>query len=78
MYVYNFLPKKTQKEIQFNKVKINKQQEQLGDWHDNYATINYLSRVKLPRISSKHILKLKEKEYEQFNSLLNNMTKNTH
>ena len=78
MYVYNFLPKKTQKEIQFNKVKINKQQEQLGNWHDNYATIKYLSRVKLPRISSKHILKLKEKEYEQFNSLLNNLTKNTH
>ena len=78
MYVYNFLPKKTQKEIQFNKVKINKQQEQLGNWHDNYATIKYLSRENLPIISSKHILKLKEKEYEQFNSLLNKLKNNTH
>ncbi len=69
MYVYNFLPKKTQKEIEFNKVKIKRQQEQLGDWHDNYATITYLSRIKLPITSSKHILKLKEKEEKQFNTI---------
>jgi hypothetical protein len=31
MYVYNVLPKKTQKEIELNEAEINKQQEKLGD-----------------------------------------------
>ncbi len=75
MYVYNFLPKKTQKEIEFNKVKIKRQQEQLGDWHDNYATINYLSRIKLPLITLKHVLKLKEKEEKQFNTIFTKLIK---
>jgi len=75
MYLYNFLPSKTQKKIEFNKVKVKRQQEQLGDWHDNYATINYLSRIKLPMTSSKHVLKLKEKEEKQFITISNKLIK---
>jgi CHAD domain-containing protein len=75
MYLYNFLPKKTQQEIQFNKVKIKNLQEQLGDWHDNYSTINYLSNLKLPTSASRQILHFKEKEVRQFNNLLNKLRK---
>jgi CHAD domain-containing protein len=75
MYVYNFLPKKTQKEIEFNKVKVKLQQERLGDWHDNYATITYLSRIKLPLTTSKHVLKLKENEEKQFNTIFTKLNK---
>jgi len=75
MYLYNFFPNKTQKVIQFNKVKIKKIQEQLGDWHDNYATINYLSNLKMPGSYSKQILQWREKEEKQFNNLLSKIRK---
>jgi CHAD domain-containing protein len=74
MYIYNSLPQRMQKAIELNKTEINKIQKKLGNWHDTYSAINYLSHAQFPIKPSKHILKLKEKEERQFNTLLINMT----
>jgi len=74
MYIYNALPKGIQKKIELNETKINKLQEQLGDWHDTYSAINFFSHAHFPMPISAYILKLKEKEKRQFNTLLINLT----
>ncbi len=74
MYIYNFLPERMQKTIALNHEEISRMQNELGNWHDTYSAINYLSHVHFPVKLSKHILKLKEKEERQFNTLLMNMT----
>jgi CHAD domain-containing protein len=70
MYVYCALPKKIKKELEFNDVKINRQQEELGDWHDTYSVISFLSQEHFTTKTNEHLIKLKEKEKRQFNSLL--------
>jgi len=69
MYVYIALPRRIKKEIELNEVEINKLQEKLGDWHDTYSAINFLSNEHFPINTSEYILKLKEKENRQFNAL---------
>ena len=76
MYVYNFLPKKTQKEMELNETEINKQQGMLGDWHDTYSTTNFLSHEYLPMKTAENVVKLKEKEKRQFDVLLRTLPKN--
>lgn len=73
MYVYDVLPKKLQKEIELNEEEINEQQKKLGDWHDIYSAIHFLSHKYFPKSTVQYILKMKEKERKQFNSLLNNL-----
>ncbi len=70
MYVYCALPKKIKKELEFNDVKINRQQEELGDWHDTYSVISFLSQEHFTTKTNEHLIKLKEKEKRQFNLLL--------
>jgi CHAD domain-containing protein len=70
MYVYCALPKKIKKELEFNDVKINRQQEELGDWHDTYSVISFFSQEHFTTKTNEHLIKLKEKEKRQFNSLL--------
>jgi len=76
MYVYNVLPKKTQKEIELNEAEINKQQEKLGDWHDTYSTIKFLSHENFPVKTVENTVQLKEQEKRQFKALLKNLTNN--
>jgi CHAD domain-containing protein len=76
MYVYNILPNKTQNKIELNIQKINKQQEELGDWHDTFATVQLLSHKHLPASTAEYFLKLKEKEKKQFNALLRSLKNN--
>lgn len=73
MYIYNTLPKIMQNKIELNKAEINKKQKKLGDWHDIYSAINYFSHELFPIQTSEYILKLKEKEEKQFNTLLINL-----
>jgi CHAD domain-containing protein len=76
MYVYNVLPKRIQKEIELNETEINRQQQKLGDWHDTYSTINFLSHEFFPIKTAENVVKLKEQEKRQFNALLRNLTNN--
>jgi CHAD domain-containing protein len=69
LYIYNVLPKNLQKEIEFNETEINTLQMKLGDWHDTYSIIKFLSHQNLYKKLSKYILKLKEKESREFNAL---------
>ncbi|MBK8698521.1 MAG: CHAD domain-containing protein [Saprospiraceae bacterium] len=74
MYVYNVLPKKIQKMIDFNKTELNNQQKRLGNWHDNYAAINYFSDEHIPLETSEYFQKLKKREERQFNALYNSLS----
>lgn len=70
MYIYNALPKKLRKEIELDKVPINKLQEKVGKWHDTYSAVDFLSRQHFSKNLVDYIAKLEEKERKQFNSLL--------
>jgi CHAD domain-containing protein len=76
LYVYNVLPDKIQKEIELNEEEINRQQEKLGAWHDTYSAINYLLNEQFSINTAEYVIKLKEKEKRQFNSLLKNLANN--
>jgi len=69
MYVYDALPQKTRKAVGLNVQQINKLQNQLGNWHDTYTAVNFLSKEHFPVNSTEYILKLKEKEKIQFRAL---------
>lgn len=71
LYAYQALPKNLQKEIKFNVATITRQQEKLGDWHDTYSAIQFLSHQSLPTSATGYILKLKQNEKKQFNNLFN-------
>lgn len=76
MYVYYVLPKRIKKEIELNEVEINMQQEKLGDWHDTYSAIKFISHKHFSMDTNESVLKLKEKEKIQFIALLKNLTNN--
>lgn len=73
MYLYNALPERMQSKIDLNEAEINKQQKKLGDWHDTYSALNYFSHEHFLIQTSAYILKLKEKEKRQYNTLLINL-----
>lgn len=70
MYVYDVLPISLQKEIELDEVEVNRQQKKLGDWHDMYSALNFLSNEPLPSKTTEYVAKFKEKEKKQFYSLL--------
>ena len=76
MYMYNVMPKKMQKEIELNHSVINKLQQKLGDWHDTYAAVKFLSDGHFPDKLDEYFVKLKLKEKRQFNALLRSLTNN--
>ena len=73
IYVYNALPKKLQNKIDLNEAAIHKQQKKLGEWHDTYSAIEFLSNKHLPKNTSEYISTLKEKENRQFKDLRKNL-----
>ena len=68
-YVYDALPKKTQKLILLKTVEIKTLQEKLGNWHDTYSAIYYLSKLKFHVSINTHVQKLKTLERSQFKIL---------
>ena len=76
MYMYNIMPKKMQKEIEINH-SVNKLQQKLGNWHDTYAAVKFLSNGYSPDKADEYFLKLKLKEKRQFNALLTSLTNNS-
>ncbi|MBW4359126.1 CHAD domain-containing protein [Flavobacterium taihuense] len=72
MFVYNVLPKKIRKEIDLDEQYINKLQEKVGNWHDTYSSIEFLSYQYLKQKPIEYISKLKQKEIKQFNALFTN------
>jgi CHAD domain-containing protein len=69
MFVYDVLPKKLRKEIDLNERHINKLQEKVGNWHDTYCSIEFLSYQYFKQKPVEYIAKLKQKEIRQFNAL---------
>lgn len=69
MYAYNILPKRIQKEIKWNETEIDKQQEKLGNWHDTYAAIHFLSQEQVTHKTAQLIDDLIKKEKKQFKAL---------
>ncbi|MDG1276071.1 MAG: CHAD domain-containing protein [Algoriphagus sp.] len=75
VYVYNALPKKIQNKIDLNEAEITKLQKRLGDWHDTYSAIHFLSRKPLPLKTAEYVFKLKEEEKRRFNKLVKSLIK---
>ena len=76
MYLYNVMPKKMQKEIKFNHSVINKLQQKLGDWHDTYAAVKFLSDGHFPDKTDEYFVRLKLNEKRQFNALRRSLINN--
>lgn len=74
MYLYNALPKKIQSKIELNASAIKNLEKKLGDWHDFYTAIAFLSQEQLFLKTTDYFLKLKEKEEKRFTSLITNLT----
>lgn len=75
VYVYNALPKRIQNKIDLNEAGITKQQKKLGDWHDTYSAIHFLSSRPLPLKTTEYVFKLKAKEKRRFDKLLTTLIK---
>ena len=69
MFVYEVLPKKIKKEVVLNKRQINKLQEKVGNWHDTYSAIDFLSTHYFSKIPDDFLSKLKEKEQRKLEAL---------
>jgi len=72
LFIYDALPKKTRKEIHLNEQRINKLQEKVGNWHDTYSLIEFLSHRHFKKKPVGCISKLRKKEIKQFNRLSTN------
>lgn len=72
LYVYNCLPENLQQNIELNKTNITQQQKKVGQWHDLYSAINYLSNQSFAPKITEYISKLKRKESRQFKTLMKN------
>lgn len=70
MYVYTALPGKQQKRIALNKAEMNQWQEQIGQWHDTYSTIAFLSEQPFAKTIPQQLLQLHEKEEKEFDALV--------
>ena len=69
LYVYNILPENLQQSIELDTESITLQQKKVGQWHDLYSAINYLSNQSFAPKITDYISKLKQKESKQFNAL---------
>lgn len=72
MFIYNALPKKIKKEVNLDEQHINKLQEKVGNWHDTYSSVEFLSYQYFKQKPVEYISKLKQKEIKQFNALFKN------
>lgn len=76
LYLYGALPKKIQDKIKIDTEGIDQQQQWVGDWHDTFSAIDFLSSEHFSIQESDFLLNLKEKEKIQFNTLLKNLNIN--
>lgn len=74
IYIFNILPKRIQNKVEIDIAFLNKQQHWIGEWHNTYAVINFLSNGNFSLKKSDYITNLKENEKRQFNILLKNLT----
>jgi CHAD domain-containing protein len=72
MFIYNALPKKIRKEVNLDEKHINRLQEKVGNWHDTYSSIEFLSYQYFKKKQVECISKLRQKEERQFNALFTN------
>lgn len=72
LFIYDALPKKIRKEVNLDKKHINKLQEKVGNWHDTYFSIEFLSYQNYKQKPLGYISKLRQKEVRQFNALFTN------
>ncbi len=72
IYLYEALPSKLRKKTEWNEKRMEERQKKLGDWHDTYSAIDFISRSRSLKNKSSYISKLKRKEKRQFGSLFNN------
>ena len=68
MYVYGMLPKKMKKLLDLKVGLINKVQNEVGEWHDTYAAIDFLILNNANR-KDNYIITLNELEAKQFDNL---------
>lgn len=76
LYLYGALPKKIQDKINIDIERIDQQQRWIGDWHDTFSAIGFLSSQHFAMQDPDFLLHLKEKENTQFNALLRNLNIN--
>lgn len=69
MYIYSVLSKKDQKDIKLNKLKIDKFQEKLGDWHDLYVLIEFLQNQPAFTYEENVIIDLQIAEKKRYDKL---------
>lgn len=69
LYVYNSLPKKLQENIKLDGEVLTEQQKKVGQWHDLYSAINFLSKQSFAPEIAEHLSKLKRKEGKLFSAL---------
>lgn len=72
LFIYDALPKKIRKEVNLDKKYINELQEKVGNWHDTYSSIEFLSYQNCKQKPLEYISKLRRKELRQFNALFTN------
>lgn len=68
MYVYGILPKKMKKHLELKTGLINKVQNEVGEWHDTYAAIDFLILNNANR-KDEYIAALNQLEAKQFDNL---------
>ena len=73
LYLYEALPKNIQDKIKIDIASIDQQQRCVGDWHDTFSAIDFLSSKGFFMQESDFLLHLKEKEKSEFNTLLKNL-----
>jgi len=74
MHVYSILPVKLQNGLNIDIEKIDKLQQELGDWHDIHTAINYVSDEQVPKKLVDYITKMKNDESRQFEALYTSIT----
>lgn len=73
MYVYHCLPVHLQQDIKIDKEKTKRLQQKIGEWHDIYTAVNFISHAKVPKSYIRNIEKLKDKQLKLYEALLNNL-----
>lgn len=76
LYLYEAMPKKIQDKINIDIERIDQQQRWIGDWHDTFSAIDFLSSQHFAVQDPDFLFHLKEKENRQFHALLRNLNIN--
>lgn len=69
LYVYHQLPDRMRGKFRWQAESIDQLQEQLGRWHDTYATLGFFSRQPLSKSEAAALTALRRREQRQFRAL---------